>query len=222
VIPEGVKEIGQWAFSGCIGLASVVIPESVEKIGGQAFSGCSSLASVAIPEGVKEIGANAFYGCSSLASVAIPESVQVIGKSAFEGCGSLTEIVISNSIVETGEGAFLNCENLKEVSVVYQHRKVSGLGTPNFSDIYINLLDPDKKKIGRIYSMHFQKNTPYDDFLGKLLCGGVNHLSEYDSLFAAAEGNAEEKAKIALVRLLNPLELEKEFENKYRDFRGRY
>ena len=52
IIPEIVKDgeneysvisIGEYAFYGCSGLASVTIPESVTSIGNYAFYGCSSL-----------------------------------------------------------------------------------------------------------------------------------------------------------------------------------
>ena len=48
---------------------------NLEKIGDYAFSYCSSLKSIIIPNSVTEIGEEAFYGCSSLASVTIPEGV---------------------------------------------------------------------------------------------------------------------------------------------------
>ncbi len=83
-IPEGVKEIGREAFSGCTGLTSVTIPEGVTKIGESAFEDCTGLTSVTIPKGVKEIGWNAFEGCTGLTSVTIPKGVKTIDKSIFE------------------------------------------------------------------------------------------------------------------------------------------
>ena len=47
-LPEGLTSIGDYAFSGCIGLSSVNIPESVSSIGSNAFYNCSSLCKVAI------------------------------------------------------------------------------------------------------------------------------------------------------------------------------
>ena len=40
VVPNGVKEIKSYAFSGCTGLTSVSIPNSVTSIGDYAFDGC--------------------------------------------------------------------------------------------------------------------------------------------------------------------------------------
>ena len=43
-VPEGVREIGAFAFTACEELTELSIPESVETIGMAAFSGCSALA----------------------------------------------------------------------------------------------------------------------------------------------------------------------------------
>ncbi len=41
-LPEGVREIGWFAFSGCVSLQKVAIPDSVEKIAYGAFQNCPS------------------------------------------------------------------------------------------------------------------------------------------------------------------------------------
>lgn len=46
VVPEGTKEIGEWAFASCRELARVAIPASVEKIGREAFANCDKLRAV--------------------------------------------------------------------------------------------------------------------------------------------------------------------------------
>ena len=92
VIPDGVTEIGNYAFSNCKSLTSITIPDSVTSIGYNAFSFCASLTSVTIGNGVTEIGDSAFYGCTSLTSVTIPDSVTKIRGVAFFDCTSLTEV----------------------------------------------------------------------------------------------------------------------------------
>ncbi|MBE6209471.1 MAG: hypothetical protein E7128_04460 [Rikenellaceae bacterium] len=121
-IPEGVTEIGGYAFDGCTSLTNVTIGNGVTEIGESAFSGCSSLKAFygefasedgrcliidgtlnsfaigcgateyTIPEGVTEIGSYAFDGCRSLTSITIPESVTKIGISAFDNCSYLESI----------------------------------------------------------------------------------------------------------------------------------
>ena len=102
VIPEGVTEIGEEAFSWCSSLESVTIPEGVTEIGASAFDGCSSLKSVAIPEGVTEIDEGAFSGCRSLGSISIPGSVREIGKDAFDECPSLARVVVLGEALPEG------------------------------------------------------------------------------------------------------------------------
>ena len=45
IIPDGVTEIGTFAFWGCKWLTSVTIPDSVTSIGNSAFWGCTGLKS---------------------------------------------------------------------------------------------------------------------------------------------------------------------------------
>ena len=87
--------IGEYAFQGCSGLASVTLPSSVTYIGGYAFSGCSGLTSVTLPSSVTSIDGRAFSGCSGLTSVTLPSSVTSIGSSAFRGCSGLTSVYVS-------------------------------------------------------------------------------------------------------------------------------
>src|SRR5699024_1670164 len=82
VIPEGMTEIGWWAFQDCASLASVRLPGSLTMIHEAAFSGCKSLTSVTIPAGVKWIDGSEFSGCTSLTSVTILGKTE-IWKEAF-------------------------------------------------------------------------------------------------------------------------------------------
>ena len=95
VIPNGVTNIGSYAFASCSGLNSVTIPNSVTNIGDYAFSGCSDLKSVTIPNNITSIGWSVFYCCSGLTSVTIPNSVTNIGNYAFDGCSDLKYVTIS-------------------------------------------------------------------------------------------------------------------------------
>ena len=49
-----MKEIGEWAFSGCINLKSVIIADSVDKIGSSAFDIGNSSPSFYIHVGQKD------------------------------------------------------------------------------------------------------------------------------------------------------------------------
>ncbi len=62
-VPDGVTEIGGYAFDSCEALESVTIPDSVTRINDLAFSYCSNLKSVSVP-GKAEIAEYAFDGCN--------------------------------------------------------------------------------------------------------------------------------------------------------------
>ena len=101
-----VTSIGDYAFSSCSGLTSVVIGNSVTSIGDYAFYDCSGLTSVEIPNSVTSIGKSAFYDCSGLTSIVIPNGVTSIGVEAFRGCSGLTSVMITNGVTSIGDMAF--------------------------------------------------------------------------------------------------------------------
>ena len=117
-LPEaGLQFIGNYAFQDCTKLAAIDIPQSVTDIGYSAFRNCTSLKSVTIPEGVTEIEGATFWDCTRLASVDIPESVTSIGHSAFNGCASLTNVEIPKDVTEIYDSAFNGCASLGSVTI---------------------------------------------------------------------------------------------------------
>ena len=117
IIPKSVTSIGQYAFSGCSSLTSFNIPNSVTKINSCAFQKCSGLSSITIPNSVTSIGSTAFSGCSGLTSVTIGNSVASIGSRSFSGCSGLTSVTIGNSVASIGDEAFRSCNGLKKVII---------------------------------------------------------------------------------------------------------
>ena len=100
VIPEGVTQIGNYAFDGCNALTSLIIPDSVTSIGVGAFTYCNAIPSLTIPDSVTSIGENAFGYCNALTSLTIPDSVTSIGFYAFNECPSSCNIVFDKTMAE--------------------------------------------------------------------------------------------------------------------------
>ena len=105
VIPDGVTEIGTYAFE-CSGITSVVIPDSVETIGMDAFSYCESLTAATIPDHIVELPIGMFCGCISLTSVKLPADVLNLRSSVFSGCTSLEEVIFPDHQVDVYSSVF--------------------------------------------------------------------------------------------------------------------
>ena len=116
-LTDDVISIGQYAFSGCIGITSLIIPETLQYIGLNAFNNCSSLASINIPDSVVEIGSHAFNNCSSLASIDIPSGITTLFEGCFYGCTSLTSIDIPDNVTSIGSTVFYGCTGLTSVTL---------------------------------------------------------------------------------------------------------
>lgn len=82
-VPEGVTEIGDYAFSFQKEITKITLPGSVRVIHDGAFSGCEKLTEIVIPEGVEELGALIFNGCKSLKKIDLPDSISLIDGMAF-------------------------------------------------------------------------------------------------------------------------------------------
>ena len=113
-IPESVKTIGSYAFSGCTDLEEIKIPESVESIGAGAFSDCKNITEMTIPENVGNIGEKAFKNCINLKSVNIPECIRNINPEVFYNCVNLKEIKLPENLKTIGAGAFKGCQTVKK------------------------------------------------------------------------------------------------------------
>ncbi len=89
-----------------VGCSKTVIPEGVKYLNWYSFSGRKGLEYIVIPEGMEHVGNRTFLR-TDLHSVTLPSTIKTIGENAFERCGYLKEIVINTSDTVTIEkGAF--------------------------------------------------------------------------------------------------------------------
>ena len=108
------------------GLESVVIPEGVTEIGEHAFSACSVLTDVVIPNTVTDIAEFAFYGCTRLTKLIVDIENPVYctenniiytkdKKKLIAAAAGLEHIVIPGSVTDIG--GFFDCTRLTHLSV---------------------------------------------------------------------------------------------------------
>lgn len=93
IIPDGVTNIKNSAFSSCSKLTSVTISSSVTSIGTSAFSDCTSLISIVIPACVKEVVGDVFNGCNTLSSIVFCGRVEKLGR-LLSGESNLVRIIV--------------------------------------------------------------------------------------------------------------------------------
>ena len=127
ILPSSVTKIGNYAFEYLVTLTSLIIPSNVTEIGNSAFVNCRGLTSMKIPSSVTNIGDCAFLNCSGLTSLVISSGVTKIGDSAFSNCSGLTSLVIPSGVTEIGWFAFENCSGLTSIYVYAEHIYTSGL-----------------------------------------------------------------------------------------------
>ncbi len=126
IIPEGITQIGKYAFEGCSNLVEMTIPAKV-IVEDYAFYGCKHLVKLRIGEGVK-IGDCAFDTAHDLESVMISSQVK-LGQCAFMINKKLKQLSISSN-VSIGEYAFSLCQALTKLelgnNVILENRAFSG------------------------------------------------------------------------------------------------
>ena len=105
VVEEGVKKVGDYAFTEDIELEEVSLPSTLTEIGEAAFSGCRGIRSISLPRNLRVIGSRAFDGCT-FTEIVLPENLTTIGERAFFGCYNLMSLTIPKSVTTIGEYAF--------------------------------------------------------------------------------------------------------------------
>ena len=114
ILPEGLQEIGSFAFSGT-GISGVTLPQSLIKIGEQAFSK-AKLTDIVLPGNLRSIGVQAFSS-NQLISVTVENGVTSLPSNCFAKNAFLTSVRLPASLEEIGDGAFSECTSLSSISL---------------------------------------------------------------------------------------------------------
>lgn len=157
-IPEGVEEIGPYAFLGfkagfneeeTMVYADMVFPESLRRIGENAFAG-ARLGNIRWNDGLEEIGDFAFADMViGEVRLELPESVITIGNSAFknvstyssdesETSSGFSEIRLPDRLKSLGKEAFFSYASTSEKTpcdVIHINRELKDIGTDAFAGI---------------------------------------------------------------------------------------
>ncbi len=114
-VGDGVTDIGDNAFAGCVGLQEIRLGTGLRNIGVNAFNGCVALTgTLTLPAGLKSIGNGAFFGCGALTGgLFLPDTLELLGDEAFSGCTGLSgALTFPAGLASIGSRVFSGCTGL--------------------------------------------------------------------------------------------------------------
>ena len=129
VVPSTILTILANSFNGCTNLTSIgTLPEGLTEIGNYAFKGCRVLEGINLPQSITSLGTSAFGECALLeGTINLPNLTgilndEVFGRTAIErveSLGSITQFKLSQSTIGWGSvyPCFYSCKNLKYVNL---------------------------------------------------------------------------------------------------------
>lgn len=122
-IPDGVSEIGKYAFR--LGrINSVSLPDSLVKIERMAFFN-SKISDISFGKGIKKIGESySFSICANLTRLILPPQAEEIGDSVFSDCKNLSEVIFNSRLVLISRRAFSGCDSLEKVVIPESVQKI--------------------------------------------------------------------------------------------------
>lgn len=103
VVPDGITDIGNYAFAYNSNVKEVILPSSIKSLG-RGFDS-STVERVVLNEGLETIDSRAFRSTSALKEVVISSTVKTIADNAFQK-SAIKEIVIPATVETIGEAAF--------------------------------------------------------------------------------------------------------------------
>ena len=112
VIPETVRRVGNFAFSGAVNLQEINIPQYVTTIDYGAFQKCRRLKEINLPESLTSIGQLAFNYCENLSSVVVPKNITNIQNLFAGNCPSLVDVILPAGVTQFNKNAFAGSPNV--------------------------------------------------------------------------------------------------------------
>lgn len=111
-LPDGLQEIGEGAFDGCLNLKQLIIPDSVNQIGQGALRNLNSIEYIHLPSSLVTMKEDLIQS-TSLRFLSIPQGVRFIRQGSIS-CENLETLEMPASIEEVDEYSIC-CNNLKVI-----------------------------------------------------------------------------------------------------------
>lgn len=123
VLPEGLLNIGQYAFHSGGFTGDLTLPNTTQTIGQYAYYGCEDITALTIGEGATSIGGYAFWNCPALATVNFNAlnctTMNTAGSYSVFNSGTsnggttpITALTIGNNVTNIPDYAFYNSPSI--------------------------------------------------------------------------------------------------------------
>ncbi len=160
--------MGQYTFTGCSNLETVLLPEGFVSITAASFSGLSKLTTVSFPSTLKEISGKQAFSSTGLTNVRLPYGLEKLGNNIFQA-SKVETVIIPSTVTSVGEHCFNNAKSLKYVIIA--NPDVTNYHNYMFYESVIDLIffagtEADARTFaGRLSKASFTNFVSYDDYL---------------------------------------------------------
>ncbi len=166
-ISDGIKIIGNYAFTNVENITKIEVPTSVSSIGNSAFANYNGTLTFGSGYSFIDVGAYAFLNNPSIEKITLSNGAK-IANDAFKGCLKLAEVVIVGNVDVTAQ-AFTNCNQLNIITI---ESATTSLPMELLNNLnYVNKID-NKATLSKEVELLLQKNNlkiKWQDENGKLV-----------------------------------------------------
>ena len=116
-LPKSLRKLGRFSFSSCHWLSTdpLIIPDGITSIPPQCFINCQCFKKLVLPSTLKTIEGAAFYN-TRVEEANFPEGLEYIKGLAFEG-SDLKKAILPSTLKDLSEFTFSMCPKLQEIKI---------------------------------------------------------------------------------------------------------
>lgn len=206
----------------------LTIPESWKNEAGAESEGADTQAEQKTTEGVKQIlsvGKKAMLSCKSLRRVELPGTIEEVGDWAFAYCDELREVCLPEKSVRFGRGIFRECGKLRRITVEGKKKDIGGLLAAAVTLLDAPYLfapvrcgDEEWLRQWDARMLQLLNAADKDGYSKMVLCGEEDYGSRENNLDYFLNQKRKSKVRIAFMRLLHPLGLQREVQEELENY----
>ncbi len=166
IVPDGITEIGDYAFASNKNLISLELPESLTSVGECAIRWTDSLKSLHIPAGVKTVGDDAFCMGASMEGIFVDENNTILSSDeegvlfdknktvllSYPAANKSAEYTIPETVVTLENYSFYETLYLKTLTLTKSYEKM-------YSSTF-SLIDEAGDEVSRITALKITEDNP--------------------------------------------------------------